>query len=110
MPRDRKKYNNDLEGMSIRHKMDCKLESHDDRADQISSQSDKSRRKAEGTTSDVVPEPYARLPGVPVDGGGFPGVALPRAKAEALLADAVRRLHASGEVAADFSREALAAV
>ena len=46
----------------------------------------KSRRKAEGTTSDVVPEPYARLPGVPVDGGGFPGVALPRAKAEALLA------------------------
>ena len=47
VPRDRKKYNNNLEGMSICHKMDCKLESLDERADPISSQSDKSRRKAD---------------------------------------------------------------
>ena len=42
----------------------------------------KSRRKAEGGDA---PGPAAHaLPGVPVDGGGFPGAALPRAQAEAL--------------------------
>ena len=46
----------------------------------------KSRRKAEG--DDAAGAGADALPGIPVDGGGFPGVALPRAKAEALLAAA----------------------
>jgi len=57
---------------AVRHKLGC------------SCRPCKSRRKAEGGDA---PGPDAHaLPGVPADGGGFPGVALPRAQAEALLA------------------------
>ena len=57
----------------------------------------KSRRKAEG--DDAAGAGADALPGIPVDGGGFPGVALPRAKAEALLARPQAKAEACYEVA-----------